>query len=348
MDPAATASGVRVMNVAVAPQTAAGELYKAVQARATELAPGFEPEAGLDLTFHGGKTIADLTYTNFYLGGRSEWSQSDVDDIDGALAAAMSDIGLNNMLAQYFDGRPPTTTFRPSQFRDGPLPGVIFKDQVEEIVLNAFGEGLFADFDLTSSVFNFLLPSGIVLSSRTSTGAEEAPSTEGRADEDDEGGELPGELEEEADSAHGLGGYHGGVHADGGTEIVYHSVGVFSERGPNGKNGIVAFDEPWKNVVATFYHELQEARSDPDVGDVKTTADEHLLGWYSMFPTYGGEIGDIPINEAAGLHKPIETVFKEVGLTDGSGTVPIQLMYSNVDHGPAEGSSTPMQPAAQG
>ena len=50
----------------------------------------------------------------------------------------------------------------------GQLPGVIFKDQVEELVLSAFGEGLFAGFDLTSSVFNFLLPRGIVLNSTMS------------------------------------------------------------------------------------------------------------------------------------------------------------------------------------
>ena len=74
MDPPATAAGVRLLNVAYSPRTGAGKLYQAVQARATELAPGFEPEAGVDLTFHGGKTIADLTYTNIYLGGQSEWS----------------------------------------------------------------------------------------------------------------------------------------------------------------------------------------------------------------------------------------------------------------------------------
>jgi hypothetical protein len=343
MDPPATASGLRVLNVAYSPKTGAGELYKAVQARATELAPGFEPEAGLDLTFHGGKTIADLTYTNFYLGGESKWSQSDVDNIDGALAAAMSDIGLNNMLAQYFDGRPPTTTFRPSQFRDGPLPSLIFKDQVEEIVLNAFGEGLFADFDLTSTVFNFLLPSGIVLSSRTSTGAAEIRSAEGTADEDDEG-DLPDELEEEADSAHGLGGYHGGVHPGGGTEILYYSVGVFSEHGSSGDNGIVVFAEPWKNVVATFYHELVEARTDPDVEDVNRTHNRHLLGWYALAEG-GGEIGDIPINEAEANGGDLSTVFVEIPATTEDRTIPIQLLWSNAVNGPEGPVPEPRQPA---
>jgi hypothetical protein len=340
MDPPAIAAGVRLLNVAYSPRTGAGKLYQAVQARATELAPGFEPEAGVDLTFHGGKTIADLTYTNIYLGGQSKWSQSDVDNIDGALAAAMSDIGLNNMLAQYFDGRPPTTTFRPSQFREGQLHGVIFKDQVEQLVLSAFGEGLFANFDLTSTVFNFLLPQGIVLSSKTSTGAEAAPG----AEDEGEGDELPGELKEEADSAHGLGGYHGGVHPGGGTETVYYSVGVFSEHTANGDNGIVAFDEPWKNVVATFYHELVEARTDADVENVHHNSDIPMLGWYSLADG-GGEIGDIPINEAEANGGDLSTVFVEIEATTQDRTIPIQLMWSNAVHGPEGPVPEPHPPA---
>jgi hypothetical protein len=41
----------------------------------------------------------------------------------------------------------------------------------------------------------------------------------------------------------------------------YYAVGVYSERSDNGtETGIVGFDLPWKNIVATFYHELREAR----------------------------------------------------------------------------------------
>jgi hypothetical protein len=32
-------------------------------------------------------------------------------------------------------------------------------------------------------------------------------------------------------------------------------------------NGIPVFDQPWKKVVATFYQELNEARTDADVED---------------------------------------------------------------------------------
>ena len=340
MDPA-TASGVRLMNVVVAPGTEADTLYRTFRAKAEQLAPGFEPESGLDLTFHGGKTIADLTYTNFFLGGESAWRTSDVENIDGALAAAMSHVGLNNMLAQYFNGKPPTTTFRPSQILEGRLPRILFKDQVEELVLRMFGDGALADFDLTTSVLNFLLPSGIVLSSKSSIGAQEAPDAEGTAGEE-EPHTLPGELEEEADSANGLGGYHGGVHPGGGNEVVYYSVGVFSEHGPNGDNGIVVFDQPWKNVVATFYHELVEARTDTDVEDASHTGQFNLLGWYS-FATGAGEIGDTPVNEAEEAGG-LSTVFVEID-ANGSGTIPIQLMYSNAAHGPEGPVDQPRQPA---
>lgn len=64
--------------------------------------------------------------------------------------------------------------------------------------------------------------------------------------------------------------------------------------------------------------------------EVNRTNKNSLLGLYSRD---GGEIGDIPINEAGDdLHK----VFVEVALQSG-GTAPIQLMWSNFVQGP-EGS----------
>lgn len=62
--------------------------------------------------------------------------------------------------------------------------------------------------------------------------------------------------------------------AGGADTIVYYAIGVYSE----GRNGIPAFDEPWKNVVATFYHELNEARTDPDVEEAVRTGNDSLLG----------------------------------------------------------------------
>jgi hypothetical protein len=148
----------------------------------------------------------------------------------------------------------------------------------------------------------------------------------------------PGTVLEDdgVDSKHGLGGYHGSVHVGGTTR--YYAVAVYSD----GDNGIVAFDEPWKNVCATLYHELQEARTDPDVEDAiragSSPGAERLLGWYSP---RGGEIGDIPMLEAGGR---LDLVMREVPLADGSGTVPIQLLWSNAVGGPEGPTPTPDRP----
>ena len=81
----------------------------------------------------------------------------------------------------------------------------------------------------------------------------------------------------------------------------------------------MAFNQPWKNVVATFYHELVEARTDADV-------EEGRVAWVNDdVPSL--EIGDIPMKLAGGAN--LGKVMKEVPLSDGSGTVPIQLMWSN-------------------
>lgn len=128
----------------------------------------------------------------------------------------------------------------------------------------------------------------------------------------------------------GLGGYHGSIRIDG--RPVYYTADVFSERLENGRfNGIPVFADPWKNVVATLYHELNEARTDPDVQDaIRHAGDpaaERYLGWTS---DRGEECGDYPIDES----RDLSTIVREVTLTDGSGTVPVQFQYSNAVHGP--------------
>jgi hypothetical protein len=57
--------------------------------------------------------------------------------------------------------------------------------------------------------------------------------------------------------------------------------------------------------------------------------DSTRLGWYSA---RGGEIGDIPVKEAC---TSLALVFREVDLADGSGAVPVQLMWSNKTSTPA-------------
>ena len=104
-------------------------------------------------------------------------------------------------------------------------------------------------------------------------------STQRKSDSDDDQALIE---DDEFDSLSGLGGFHGSIHVPGSNPItIYYAVGVYSENLPDGTtNGIPVLDMAWKNVVATFYHELNEARTDPDVGDARLINDPHL-GWYS-------------------------------------------------------------------
>jgi hypothetical protein len=282
-----------ITSVAIAPAAEDAARYRAARVAA------FPPQPDLNLQRYPGRIIEDLTFTNVYLGGAAAWSRDDVDHIDTALAAAMSDLHLNNVLAQYYPDGLPMTAFKASRILEGPLPQRMYRDTIEHLVAATDLSG----FDLASSVFCYFLPRGTVL-------------VDGNSDE----------TGSQVDSQHGLGGYHGSVHADAGT--VYYAVGAYSE----GSNGIGFFPEGWKNTCAVFYHELCEARTDPDVEDAIRAGDTakatDYLGWYSP---RGGEIGDIPLEEAG---SNLAAVLVEVPLTDGGGTVPVQLMWSNAVSGP--------------
>jgi hypothetical protein len=303
----------RPLNVALEPDSSALRAYAQSAGIAEEtLAAGLQPRPDLDLQNHHGRTITDLAFVNCYLGGGSAWDESDRTNIDRALADAMSDEGLQGIIAQYFPG-PISSRSLPSTVIDGELGERFFKDDAERTVAQLASDGVLGDANAEDTVINMLLPRGVVLVDGDSDGGES----------DEMHARIVLVDDEAADSTKGLGGYHGSVRQGG--ETLYYAVGVFSE----GDNGIVAFDEPWKNVVATFYHELVEARTDADVEDVNRTNNAGLLGWYSR---RGGEIGDIPIALAGPGH--ISLVMKEVSLSNG-GTAPIQLMWSNRDHGPA-------------
>jgi len=271
--------------------------------RAEVIAPGFSPHKALNLVDHNGKIIRDLVYTNFFVGGNA-WDPQDVQRIDQNLAKAMADQHLNNVLIQYFRGAANiTTTFRPSSSL--PVkPDSISQPEVENLLKELHTKGKLTAFDFSNTVFNFMLPPGTVLT------IDNGSDDEGGADKP-EGHSGP--VEEEASSMEGLGGFHGSARL--GAVTLYYAV--------EGKNGIVAFDQPWKNVVATFYHELVEARTDADVED-------NSVAWVNNEQP-SEEIGDIPMTLAGGN---LGKVMKEVPLADGSGTVPIQLMWSNVVGGP--------------
>jgi hypothetical protein len=294
------------LNVVLRPNSPAAAGY-----RSAVLAPGFPAAASLDLRYLGGRTIPRLTFTNVYLGA---WDTAERTQLDRALAGAMADPHLNNVLAQYFTG-PIGSTFAGSRAHAGAVGPRVYRDTLEALVGELDQAGSFAALDLKTSVVCLLLPHGAVLVDGDSSGQGH-----------------------QVDSLHGLGGYHGSVHVRRGgrrRETVYYAVSVYSE----GANGIVAFPEPWQNVCATLYHELCEARTDPDVEDAiragATPAAERLLGWYSP---RGGEIGDIPMAELQG---ELDLVMQKVPLADGSGSVPIQLMWSNAVAGPEGPISRP-------
>ena len=241
------------------------------------IAGGIDPAPLNDLIFHGGKVTPNMHYKNFYLGGNPSWAEQDVVSIDTALESAMKDTNLNNVMKQYFPGAKISCDFHGSEILPGAKPRSFNEPDVHALLKKLHAEGGLKGFDLKNSIFNFLLPSGTVL----------------KLDRDS--------------SLTGLGGYHGSVHVKtGGVETtLYYSVGVFSEFLPNRReNGIVAFDKPWKNVVGTFYHELNEYRTDADVDDAIRNNNNDFLGWMSRD---GEEIGDNPISAAAGADAGIRS-----------------------------------------
>ena len=265
------------------------------------IAPGVNPAPLDDLIFHGGKTVPQMEFQNIYLGGNDSWRASDTDFIDRSIRMAMRDRRLNNVMAQYFPGSTLACEARDSFILDEAKPASVDEPDVKDIVTRCFDASLIGASDLETTIFNLILPPGTIL----------------RLDD--------------SSSTRGLGGYHGSVHINraGKRITLYYSANVFSEINAGGnENGIVAFDKPWKNVVGTLYHEINEFRTDPDVGDAIATNSNHPLGWTSR---RGHEIGDQPI-----AANPLELVFKEVRATNGGRRLPVQFMFSNAVHG-AEG-----------
>jgi hypothetical protein len=271
------------------------------------IAPGFKADHSYDLKYDGGTTIRNLSFLNVYLGAGG-WAASDMANIDKALAAAMSDTKLNDVMKQYFGGQGISTTFLGSRKSDGPVAATFDRDSVSALLDQLSGANQLTGIDFSSTVINLLLPPGIILDSRGT------------------GNEKQGGDDDEESSRKGLGGYHGSHQLAGGT-FAYFAAAVYSQNTAKGANGIPIWPDSWKNVVATLYHELNEARTDADVERVNATGDSSLLGWYSQ---KGGEVGDIPINLAG---ENLDLVFVEETLQSGD-VVPIQLMWSNSAGGP--------------
>ena len=275
-----------------------------------KIAPGFKPHRSLNLVNKGGKTIPNLSFRSFYIAGAS-WAASDIQNIDTALSGAMADPHLNNVMLQYFPGAAAiSTTFAGSAKLPGAPPASFSRDDVNTVLQGLINDGTLAGTNYDTTVICLLLPPGSILTTDAAGGV-------GKQTEPDD----------KSSSLQGLGGYHGSCHI--GAQRVYFAVAVYSQF-INGKpNGIPVWPDSWKNVVATFYHELNEARTDADVEEAIRTNNDALLGWYSDAPN-GGEIGDIPINEAGAN---LRGVMIEVTLANGQ-TAPVQLMWSNAVGGP--------------
>jgi len=347
---------------AVSALNIARKLPTAGSPSAEALAAGLGATPAHNLRFRGGRTIQHLTYVNLFIGGSAAWSSSDIQNVDRALAAIMTDSRLDIVVNQYFPNGPASTTAAPSQLISILAPKKVSRASIDSLVRkHVVAAGRLNQFDAKTTVFNFLLPRGVVLTTdggaqavigetassipsvqtvttirsgdsittvTVSTTSDDTAKPSGDHDGGHDGGVLGGDPDDAASSLAGLGGYHGSVHVAG--TVVYFAVGVFSEILSNGsENGIVAFAEPWKNIVATFYHELQEARTDPDVEDAIRTQNDKFIGWNS---DQGEEIGDFPVFEASGQ---LQQVFKEVTLVNGT-TAPIQLLYSNRVNGPED------------
>jgi hypothetical protein len=319
------AAAHRIKSIVKAPKPKDRRRRPAAAAAANGAAGGapFPPDPTEDLVFRGGRTLPNMSFKTFYLG--KGWASTPLaaprQQLDAAIGAAMSDPGLNDIVAQYFGNAPITTNALPSGVLDVPNQATFDKTDIHNLVKRLFKSGNLAALDLKTTVLNFVLPPRAVLSS--DGGGNERVKRVVRAARS-----RPGTPEaEEEDSRNGLGGYHGSVHIPSptGGVTVYYAAAVFSD----GDNGIpISGWEPWENICATLYHELCEARTDPDVEDAIRTGDTRFIGWNS---NSGQEIGDHPIEEAG---SDLEAVFKRVTIAAAPNTVPIQLMWSNRVHGP--------------
>src|SRR5260370_2208020 len=115
---------VKPMRVFVGRRTKAEKGFRAriSMPEPTVLAPGLPPTPEHDLIFNGGNAIEKLVFTNFYVGGSDAWQASDIQSIDQALASAMSDTNLNNLMSQYYPSGDITSTFPRSQTLPAPPP----------------------------------------------------------------------------------------------------------------------------------------------------------------------------------------------------------------------------------
>ena len=140
---------------------------------ADALVPGLDSTPEHNLRFRGGRTVPKLTYVNLYVGGKAAWAAADIQNIDRALGAAMTDPRLDTVINQYFPNGPVTTTVVPSQVLAGPKPDTVTRATMDTLVREqVISAGRLNQFDPATTLFNFFLPRGVVLT--TDGGAQAA------------------------------------------------------------------------------------------------------------------------------------------------------------------------------
>jgi Bacterial pre-peptidase C-terminal domain len=294
------------MRIQVLPGSEAEYLYYQSAARYSDvnlnreaLAPGVTASPKDDLIFRGGKVLPQMGFQNIYLGRSSDFAAGDVESIDDAITRVIRDDRLKSIIQQYFPGKTLSYDIADSVILEEAKPVEMGESDVQNKIVELFDRNLILSTDQDRTCFNLVLPPGTI-------------------------------LKLDSSSLQGLGGYHGSVNffRKGQMRTLYYSANVYSEIRAGRRNGIPFFNQPWKNVVATLYHELIEFQTDPDVGEAIRQQDRSLIGWNSQF---GMEIGDQPI-----AANTLDKVFKEVLTLPGPRPTPVQFMYSNIVHG-AEG-----------
>jgi hypothetical protein len=126
------------------------------------IAPGIDPSPLHDLIFHGGKvTPTCTTRISSWAAPRPERGRPSVNQY--GLEAAMRDTKLNNVMKQYFPGAKISCDFHGSDILPGAKPKSFDEPDVQSLVKKLHANGSLTGFDLTNSIFNFVLPSGSVL-----------------------------------------------------------------------------------------------------------------------------------------------------------------------------------------
>jgi hypothetical protein len=112
------------------------------------LAGGIPATPDHDLVFRGGKTIPQLNFANCYIGGKAAWNSGDVDNINNAIKAVMTDRRLNNVIDQYFPvGTAISSNFLGSMFLSGSVPTTVSRGDIDALVTSAVASQLLKDQD---------------------------------------------------------------------------------------------------------------------------------------------------------------------------------------------------------